>query len=59
MKSRKMEWAEHVARMGERNTYRVLVVSSEEKGPLGRSRRGSEDDIKMHWENSLVENVLH
>jgi len=45
IKSRRMRWAGHVARMGEkRGVYRVLV---EGKSPLGRSRRRWEDDIKM------------
>jgi len=29
----------HVARMGEINTYKILVVKSEGKKPLGRPRR--------------------
>jgi hypothetical protein len=36
IKSRKMRWAEHVARMGEkRNAYRLLVEKPEGKIPLG------------------------
>jgi hypothetical protein len=39
IKSRRMSWARHVARMGEgRNVYRVLVGEPEGKRPLGRSR---------------------
>jgi len=35
IKSRRMRWAGHVARMGERRgVYRVLVGKSEEKRPL-------------------------
>ena len=38
----------HVARMGEnRGVYRVLVGKPEGKRPLGRPRRGREDNIKM------------
>jgi hypothetical protein len=38
----------HVARMGERiGVYRVLVGKPEGKTPLGRPRRGWEDNIKM------------
>jgi hypothetical protein len=38
----------HVALVGElRNAYRVLVGKREGKGPLGRSRRRWEDNIKM------------
>jgi hypothetical protein len=48
IKSRRMRWAGHVARMGEgRGVYRVLVGRSEGKRPLGRPRRRWEDDIKM------------
>jgi hypothetical protein len=40
IKSRRMRWAVHVARMGEgRNMYRVLVGKLKGKGPLGRPRR--------------------
>jgi len=40
IKSRRMRWAEHVARMGEeRGVYRVLVGKPEGKRPLGRPRR--------------------
>jgi len=48
IKSRRMRWAEHVARVGERRgVYRVLVGKLEGKRPLGRPRRRWEDDIKM------------
>jgi hypothetical protein len=40
IKSRRMRWAGHVARMGEtRNVYRVLVGKPEGKRPLRRPRR--------------------
>jgi hypothetical protein len=39
IKSRKIRWAGHVARMGEgRGVYRVLVGRPEGKRPLGRLR---------------------
>jgi hypothetical protein len=39
VKSRRMRWAEHVARMGEeRKLYKVLVGKPEGKRPLGRPR---------------------
>ena len=39
IKSRRIGWAEHVARMGERRgVYRVLVGKLEGKRPLGRPR---------------------
>jgi hypothetical protein len=48
IKSRRMRWAGHVARMGEgRNVYGVLVGKPEGKRPLGRPRRRWEDGIKM------------
>jgi hypothetical protein len=40
IKSRRMRWAGHVARMGEeRGWYRILVGKPEGKRPLGRPRR--------------------
>jgi len=48
VKSRRMSWAGHVARMGEdRGVHRVLVGKPEGKRPLGRPRRRWEDNIKM------------
>jgi hypothetical protein len=48
VKSRRMRWARHVARMGEgRGVHRFLVGKHEGKRPLGRPRRRWEDNIKM------------
>ena len=48
VKSRRMRWAGHVARMGEgTGVHRVLVGKPEGKRPLGRPRRRWEDNIKM------------
>ena len=48
IKSRRMSWAGHVARMWEgRGVYRVLVGKPEGKRPLGRPRRRWEDNIRM------------
>src|SRR5215475_10307066 len=48
VKSRRMRWAGHVARMGEeRGVHRVLVGKPEGKRPLERHRRRWEDNIKM------------
>ena len=48
VKSRRMRWAGHVARMGEdKGVHRVLVGKPEGKRPLGRPRRRWEDNIKM------------
>ena len=44
IKSRRMRWAGHVARVGEEwGVYRVLVG----KRPLGRPRRRCTDNIRM------------
>jgi hypothetical protein len=54
VKSRRMRWAGHVARMGEgRGVHRVLMGRPEGKRPLGRPRRRWEDNIKWilrKWE---------
>jgi hypothetical protein len=48
IKSRRISWAGHVSRMGEkRNAYRILVGKPVGKRPLGRPRRRWEDNIKM------------
>jgi hypothetical protein len=48
VKSRRVRWAGHVARMGkERGVHRVLVGKPEGKRPLGRTRRRWEDNINM------------
>ena len=48
VKSRRMRWAGHVARMREgRGVHRVLVGKSEGKSPLERPRRRWEDNIKI------------
>jgi hypothetical protein len=49
IKSKRMRWAEHVARTGEgRGVYRVLVGKPEGKRPLGRPRRRWEDNINIY-----------
>jgi hypothetical protein len=46
IKSRRMRWAGHVARMGQRRgAYRILVGSPEGRRPLGRPRRRWDDNI--------------
>jgi hypothetical protein len=48
VKSRRMRWAGHVARMGEgRCVYRVFVERPGGKRPLGRPRRRWDDNIKI------------
>jgi hypothetical protein len=50
IKSRRMKWAGHVARiMEKRNAYRLLVGKPEGKRPLGRQRRTWVDDIRMDF----------
>jgi hypothetical protein len=51
IKSRKMRWVGHVARMGEgRCVYRVLVRRPEGKRPLGRPRH--------RWENNIKKDIV-
>jgi hypothetical protein len=48
MKSRRMKWTDHVARMGEkRNAYKLLVGKPEGKRPLGRPKRRWVYNIRM------------
>jgi len=48
IKSRRLRWVGHVARMGEgRGVCRVLLGKPEGKRPLGRPRLRWEDNIKM------------
>jgi hypothetical protein len=57
IKSGRMSWAGHVARMGEIiGLYRVLMGTPKGNRPLGRFRRRWEDNIKMYlqevgWEH--------
>jgi hypothetical protein len=48
IKSRRMRWVGHIARMGEmRNVHKISVGKPEGKRPLGRPRRKWEDNIRM------------
>ena len=48
IKSRKIRWTGHVARMGDRKrVFRVLVGKPEGKRPLGKPKLRWEDNIKM------------
>ena len=48
LKSRRMRWAGHVARMEERRgVFGVMVGKPDRKRPLGRPRRRWEDNIKI------------
>jgi hypothetical protein len=49
IKSRRMRWAGHLARMGEqRNLFKVLMGKPEGKRPLGRPRSKWEDGIRIN-----------
>jgi hypothetical protein len=51
IKSRRMRWAGHVARIGNRRgAYKVLVGRPEGQKPLGRPRRRWEDNIKTDFQ---------
>jgi hypothetical protein len=51
VKSRKMKWAGHVARMQEkRNSYRILLGKPEGKRPLGRP--------KCRWADNAAFQIL-
>ena len=48
IKSRRLRWAGHVARMEEgRSAFKILTGKHTGKRPLGRSRRRWEDNIRM------------
>jgi hypothetical protein len=48
IKSRRMRWAGHIVRMGEKNNaYRLYVGKPEGKRPLGRPRLRWVDNIRM------------
>jgi hypothetical protein len=48
IKSKRMRWAGHVARVGEtKDAYRILVGKPEGNRPLGRPRRRWVDNIKI------------
>jgi hypothetical protein len=48
IKSRRLRWAGHVARMWEgRGVYRVLMGKPEGKRPLGRPRCRWEDNVRI------------
>jgi hypothetical protein len=58
IKSRRMRWAGHVARIGEgRGVYRVLGGRPEGKRPLGRPRYRWEDNIKMDLREIVIDGV--
>jgi hypothetical protein len=56
VKSRRIGWTGHVARLGEKgNACRILVGTPEGKRPLGRPRYRWVDNIKMdlQWDDMV------
>ena len=48
IKSRRLRWTGHVARMEEgRSAFKILIVKPTGRRPLGRPRRRWEDNIRM------------
>jgi hypothetical protein len=60
IKSRRMRWTGHVARMGERRgAYMVMVGRPDGKRPLGRHIHRWEDNIKINLQKTgMGENGL-
>ena len=51
IKSRRLGWAGHVARLGEgRSAFKILTGKPTRKRPLGRPMRRWEDNIRMDLE---------
>ena len=51
IKSRRLRWAGHVARMEEGGTaFKILTAKPTEKRPLGRLRRRWDENIRMDLE---------
>ena len=60
IESRKVRWAGHVTRMGQRRgACRIFVVKSEGKGPLGMSERRWEDNTNMQRKGIKLEGSLY
>jgi hypothetical protein len=54
VKSRRMRWTGHVARMGEdRGVHRAMVEKAVGKRPLGRPKRRWEDNIKVDLQKKV------
>ena len=69
IKSRRLRWAGHVARMEEgRSAFKILTGKPTGKTPLGRPRRRWEDNIRMdleeiginagNWVDSAQEGII-
>jgi hypothetical protein len=65
IRSRRMRWAGHVARVGEkRNPFSILVGKPEAQKPLGRPRRRWLENIKIdlkeiEWDSMDWINLAH
>jgi hypothetical protein len=58
IESRRMRWAGHATRTGWiRNAYRIPVGKPEGKRPLGRTRYGWEDNIRIDVREIVWEGV--
>jgi hypothetical protein len=58
IKPRRMKWAGHLARTGERRgAHRVVERKYEGKRPTGRTRHRCEDNIKMNFKYICSEGV--
>jgi hypothetical protein len=58
IKARRIRWERHVACTGEvRGAYNILVGRPEGRRPLGRPRRGWEDNIKTDLREIGFEDV--
>ena len=58
IKSRRMRWTEHVARMEEKEgVYRVLVGKPEGKRPLGRHRSRWENNMRIDLQGVRCEDI--
>jgi hypothetical protein len=52
IKSRRLRWVGHVARMEERGSaFKMLTAKSTEKIPLGRPKHKWKDNIRMDLNN--------
>jgi hypothetical protein len=50
IKSRRMRWERHIARMGDmRNVYKIVVGKPEGKIPLGRPNRTWDDNVRIDF----------
>ena len=55
IKSRRLRWAGHVARMEDgRSAFKMLTGKPTGKRPLGRARRRWEDNIRMDLEEIAI-----